>query len=507
MSKADAKWQRFLDIDTSKFNDMQRGNFVKQLRALATTTDGVSPEMKAKLLAKADMVAHSKSGLPAQPPAQAADAGQPAAPAEPLAKPIDKLTTVAPAAPPAAPPPPDAKKVQELDANPVDPAAEAKAKAYLGDNGDITKLSDDDLRKRLDDTRELLAANQLSQETERSVRAKLMKDREVLRQRLADAESKKQQQDAAKPAPDPKAQAQIAQQAAADTKAPPPPPPPPPPAQGPKLNFNINLNFITPDTPPEQILEDRRPPQDLQVYELQRRIQIYDQYVGDDRYDPSYRDYWSKNLAYDREFLRHRMKLERMQRAKDKAAMQDQYDIEINPDQYYPPDAPRTAFAAEVDNDTLERMLTAAPPKRFNRPQYSVRDIATDPNLRGALPRIEVDTIHFGYNEGFVREEELSHLDNIASLIEQIVAKYPKEVFMIEGHTDAAGSDDYNLKLSKLRAESVKTMMTTYYNIPAENLRTIGLGEEYLKIPTADPEPENRRVSLVRITPLLAQGQ
>ncbi|MEP6827942.1 MAG: OmpA family protein, partial [Aestuariivirga sp.] len=89
----------------------------------------------------------------------------------------------------------------------------------------------------------------------------------------------------------------------------------------------------------------------------------------------------------------------------------------------------------------------------------------------------------------------------------RIVKKYPKEVFLIEGHTDAAGSDEYNLNLSELRAESVKNMMTTYYVIPAENLRTVGLGERFLKIPTSDPEPENRRVSVARITPLLAQGQ
>jgi hypothetical protein len=31
------------------------------------------------------------------------------------------------------------------------------------------------------------------------------------------------------------------------------------------------------------------------------------------------------------------------------------------------------------------------------------------------------------------------------------------------------------------------------------------LGERYLKIPTSQPEAENRRVSLARITPLLGQ--
>jgi len=76
-------------------------------------------------------------------------------------------------------------------------------------------------------------------------------------------------------------------------------------------------------------------------------------------------------------------------------------------------------------------------------------------------------------------------------------------VFLIEGHTDAPGSAAYNLALSKKRADSVKAALTAYYVIPAKNLRTAGLGARFLKIPTADPEPENRRVSIARITDLL----
>jgi outer membrane protein OmpA-like peptidoglycan-associated protein len=52
----------------------------------------------------------------------------------------------------------------------------------------------------------------------------------------------------------------------------------------------------------------------------------------------------------------------------------------------------------------------------------------------------------------------------------------------------------------------VKEALATYYVIPADNLRTVGLGERYLKIPTDQPEAENRRVSLARITPLVGQA-
>ena len=40
--------------------------------------------------------------------------------------------------------------------------------------------------------------------------------------------------------------------------------------------------------------------------------------------------------------------------------------------------------------------------------------------------------------------------------------------------------------------------------MPPENLTTQGYGEQYLKVNTQDAARENRRVTLRRITPLLA---
>lgn len=80
-------------------------------------------------------------------------------------------------------------------------------------------------------------------------------------------------------------------------------------------------------------------------------------------------------------------------------------------------------------------------------------------------------------------------------------------MFLIEGHTDAVGSDSYNLALSQKRADAVRDAMRDamlqYFNIAPENLETIGYGEEFLKIETEEEEQENRRVTIRRITPLL----
>jgi outer membrane protein OmpA-like peptidoglycan-associated protein len=74
---------------------------------------------------------------------------------------------------------------------------------------------------------------------------------------------------------------------------------------------------------------------------------------------------------------------------------------------------------------------------------------------------------------------------------------------MIEGYTDAIGSNAANLALSDRRAESVALALTEYFDVPPENLVVQGYGEEFLKIPTLGDERANRRASVRRITDLL----
>jgi outer membrane protein OmpA-like peptidoglycan-associated protein len=53
------------------------------------------------------------------------------------------------------------------------------------------------------------------------------------------------------------------------------------------------------------------------------------------------------------------------------------------------------------------------------------------------------------------------------------------------------------------RADAVRDAMLRYFNIGAQNIETIGYGEQFLKIQTQEEEQENRRVTIRRITPLL----
>ena len=406
----------------------------------------------------------------------------------------------------AAPPPPvvslpSAAVAIGLGSNMVDPASEQQAQAYLTDKSELTKLSDVDLRKRLDAIRELMTANELSRETERAVREKLKIEREVLRQRVAQVEAAQQIKNAQAAAartesavPDvaPKTLQALAATASNTTNI---------------TNITNTTNIITVLTPPQQVLRDRRPAENLDVSELQIRIQIFGDAQSNNAYDPTYREYWRASVERDRAILRRRMIEERYRRESEMAREVDDNSFEISND-YVQSDRPRRdVFAAEIDYHEMLDILVA-PPRQFSdypHQRYKVGQIAAQPKLRNSISRIEIDTIRFGTNEAFIRDEQVRNLDAIAAVIEKIVKKYPNEVFLIEGHTDAPGSAHYNERLSKLRAESVKRALVSYYVIPAKNLQTVGLGNRFLKIPTAEAEPENRRVSIARITPLLAQ--
>jgi len=65
---------------------------------------------------------------------------------------------------------------------------------------------------------------------------------------------------------------------------------------------------------------------------------------------------------------------------------------------------------------------------------------------------------------------------NEINRVADVLIKYPKTTISIEGHTDSKGSEDYNMELSKKRAEAVKTTLIGKGLTPAR-LTTLGFGE------------------------------
>ena len=68
----------------------------------------------------------------------------------------------------------------------------------------------------------------------------------------------------------------------------------------------------------------------------------------------------------------------------------------------------------------------------------------------------------------------------------------------VTGHTDTVGSDAYNMRLSRRRAESVAAQLEKD-GIPSSEISIVAKGKHDLLVPTADgvKEPQNRRVQIV----------
>jgi outer membrane protein OmpA-like peptidoglycan-associated protein len=119
------------------------------------------------------------------------------------------------------------------------------------------------------------------------------------------------------------------------------------------------------------------------------------------------------------------------------------------------------------------------------------------------MPSLALDAVTFDTDSAELSQDQVRALDSMGRALAEMIEENPDEVFLVEGHTDAVGPDIYNLALSDRRAETVATLLSVQYDVPAENLVAIGFGEQDLKVPTLGPSRENRRVEVRRITPLL----
>jgi len=138
--------------------------------------------------------------------------------------------------------------------------------------------------------------------------------------------------------------------------------------------------------------------------------------------------------------------------------------------------------------------------------RYSLDEIRYSPSVRQLMPSIDLNSINFESGSWEIPPDQAMKLQAIADGLNRAIARNPRLVFLIEGHTDAVGNDVDNLSLSDRRAESVATLLTQQFGVPAENLTSQGYGSQYPKEQTSGPSRINRRVVIRNITQLLGGG-
>ena len=125
------------------------------------------------------------------------------------------------------------------------------------------------------------------------------------------------------------------------------------------------------------------------------------------------------------------------------------------------------------------------------RDEFGAKITAMENGMKFAFP------VNFAFDDAMVREQDRASLDRFA----QVVGKhYAGAVVTVEGHADPAGSRAYNKDLSKRRAESVATYLTTA-GLTGIDIRSIGMGEDRQVVQGAERDEAgamaNRRVVFI----------
>ena len=118
--------------------------------------------------------------------------------------------------------------------------------------------------------------------------------------------------------------------------------------------------------------------------------------------------------------------------------------------------------------------------------------------VRPASERSVGMDIRFPTGSAELTPEARTQLESLGKVLASRNGKLAPGEIVIEGHTDARGSDDLNRKLSAARAQSVAKHLVAVHGVDAKALKPIGRGKDELK-DAANPESQaNRRVELVR---------
>lgn len=130
----------------------------------------------------------------------------------------------------------------------------------------------------------------------------------------------------------------------------------------------------------------------------------------------------------------------------------------------------------------------------------NIRFAVGQPDMRSKLlteGKLVTRGILFDVNSDQIKPESYGTLKEIAKVLQD-----NKDIRVkIIGHTDSDGSDASNLDLSKRRAASVKTALSSEFGIDAARMETDGKGESEPVADNNTPEGKanNRRVEFIKL--------
>ncbi|MBZ5633895.1 MAG: OmpA family protein [Acidobacteriia bacterium] len=128
-----------------------------------------------------------------------------------------------------------------------------------------------------------------------------------------------------------------------------------------------------------------------------------------------------------------------------------------------------TPVKARTDAPTAPKQAAVQAPKPATMPAD------TRKRLDEYLAKLE-DAL-FDYDKSTIRSDASAALRDDVSVIRGILADYPNEKLVIEGHADERGSAEYNLALGDRRAHAVQEFLSSM-GIPGPQLAVVSYGKE-----------------------------
>jgi outer membrane protein OmpA-like peptidoglycan-associated protein len=161
------------------------------------------------------------------------------------------------------------------------------------------------------------------------------------------------------------------------------------------------------------------------------------------------------------------------------------------------------SLAAHADDLTSQDIVNALDPKTA-KPSVTrswnsnKRGITIEGGAKQEGPPSVNLYVNFAYDSAELLTDSQITLDNLAKALKD--ERLAGSSFLVAGHTDAKGPDDYNLDLSRRRADSVVQYLVTKHGIAASRLTEKGFGETQLLDPDHPEDGINRRVQIVNLT-------
>lgn len=143
------------------------------------------------------------------------------------------------------------------------------------------------------------------------------------------------------------------------------------------------------------------------------------------------------------------------------------------------------------DNNTTTFSGEQIPTKKEIIEAFKTRGLSPGTTLDEKDPVVSFEQINFEFNSAELTPRATSLL---ATIGEVLTEDHNGRKFEIQGHTDATGSAEYNMGLSKRRAEAVKRFLISHYKIDTHLLKTVGRGKTDLLDKDNPGSEANRRV-------------